>query len=157
MSKWFQQSCLLSAFVFMSIVPGYAAAPFYEGKTIRLIVGFSAGGGFDTGALDVVLDQHRNAMQGRQRLRRIAPGGGIDAPGLGQRLRVEPQDAAQGGAVLIIGSDAVEVPASQLPRGQPAVAHRGVGAGNGGFHHAERCVIAGSVRLRLQCHFHRGR
>ena len=26
----------------------HAAAPFYEGKTIRLIVGFSAGGGFDT-------------------------------------------------------------------------------------------------------------
>ena len=26
----------------------YAAAPFYEGKTIKLIVGFSAGGGFDT-------------------------------------------------------------------------------------------------------------
>jgi tripartite-type tricarboxylate transporter receptor subunit TctC len=29
-------------------VPVQAAAPFYEGKTIRLIVGFSAGGGFDT-------------------------------------------------------------------------------------------------------------
>lgn len=28
--------------------PAHAAAPFYEGKTIRLIVGFSAGGGFDT-------------------------------------------------------------------------------------------------------------
>jgi tripartite-type tricarboxylate transporter receptor subunit TctC len=26
----------------------YSAAPFYEGKTIRLIVGFSPGGGFDT-------------------------------------------------------------------------------------------------------------
>ena len=26
----------------------HAAAPFYEGKTIRVIVGFSAGGGFDT-------------------------------------------------------------------------------------------------------------
>jgi len=26
----------------------HAAAPYYEGKTIRLIVGFSAGGGFDT-------------------------------------------------------------------------------------------------------------
>lgn len=26
----------------------YAAAPFYEGKTVKLIVGFSAGGGFDT-------------------------------------------------------------------------------------------------------------
>jgi tripartite-type tricarboxylate transporter receptor subunit TctC len=26
----------------------YSAAPFYEGKTIKLIVGFSAGGGFDT-------------------------------------------------------------------------------------------------------------
>jgi tripartite-type tricarboxylate transporter receptor subunit TctC len=30
------------------IVPVHAAAPFYEGKSIRLIVGFSAGGGFDT-------------------------------------------------------------------------------------------------------------
>jgi len=28
--------------------PAGAAAPYYEGKTIRLIVGFSAGGGFDT-------------------------------------------------------------------------------------------------------------
>lgn len=28
--------------------PAHAAAPYYEGKTIRLIVGFSAGGGFDT-------------------------------------------------------------------------------------------------------------
>ena len=25
-----------------------SAAPYYEGKTIKLIVGFSAGGGFDT-------------------------------------------------------------------------------------------------------------
>ena len=30
------------------ILPADAAAPFYEGKTIRIIVGFSAGGGFDT-------------------------------------------------------------------------------------------------------------
>src|SRR5918999_6183813 len=30
------------------LIPAYAAAPYYEGKTIRLIVGFSAGGGFDT-------------------------------------------------------------------------------------------------------------
>lgn len=30
------------------VSPTYGAAPFYEGKTIRLIVGFSAGGGFDT-------------------------------------------------------------------------------------------------------------
>jgi tripartite-type tricarboxylate transporter receptor subunit TctC len=28
--------------------PAFGAAPFYEGKTIRLIVGFSPGGGFDT-------------------------------------------------------------------------------------------------------------
>ena len=28
--------------------PAHAAAPFYEGKSIKLIVGFSAGGGFDT-------------------------------------------------------------------------------------------------------------
>ena len=25
----------------------FAAAPFYEGKTIRIIVGYSAGGGYD--------------------------------------------------------------------------------------------------------------
>ena len=30
------------------VVPAQAGAPFYEGKSIRLIVGFSAGGGFDT-------------------------------------------------------------------------------------------------------------
>src|SRR6476619_1121701 len=29
-------------------LPAYAAAPYYEGKTARIIVGFSAGGGFDT-------------------------------------------------------------------------------------------------------------
>jgi tripartite-type tricarboxylate transporter receptor subunit TctC len=39
-------SALLLSFLFA--VPARAAAPYYEGKTIRLIVGFSAGGGFDT-------------------------------------------------------------------------------------------------------------
>jgi tripartite-type tricarboxylate transporter receptor subunit TctC len=34
--------------VFILNLPGHAAAPFYEGKTIRVVVGFSAGGGFDT-------------------------------------------------------------------------------------------------------------
>jgi tripartite-type tricarboxylate transporter receptor subunit TctC len=37
-------------FLAFILVPwiAFAAAPFYEGKTIRLIVGFPAGGGFDT-------------------------------------------------------------------------------------------------------------
>ena len=41
---------LVLAFALLTsmIVPARAATPFYEGKTIRLIVGFSAGGGFDT-------------------------------------------------------------------------------------------------------------
>jgi tripartite-type tricarboxylate transporter receptor subunit TctC len=41
---------LVSAFLLLvvMIIPAGAAAPFYEGKSIRLIVGFSAGGGFDT-------------------------------------------------------------------------------------------------------------
>ena len=30
------------------VSPAYAAAPYYEGKSIKIIVGFSAGGGFDT-------------------------------------------------------------------------------------------------------------
>jgi tripartite-type tricarboxylate transporter receptor subunit TctC len=30
------------------VLPAQAAAPFYEGKSIKVIVGFSAGGGFDT-------------------------------------------------------------------------------------------------------------
>ncbi|MBI2998154.1 MAG: hypothetical protein HYY46_06815, partial [Deltaproteobacteria bacterium] len=38
---------ILVGFVFVS-QPAEAAAPFYEGKTIRIIVGGSAGGGFDT-------------------------------------------------------------------------------------------------------------
>ena len=33
---------------FALALPAYAAAPYYEGKTVRIIVGFSAGGGFDT-------------------------------------------------------------------------------------------------------------
>jgi tripartite-type tricarboxylate transporter receptor subunit TctC len=31
-----------------TVLSAQAAAPFYEGKSIRLIVGFSDGGGFDT-------------------------------------------------------------------------------------------------------------
>lgn len=37
--------------IFLSLISfgtAYGAAPFYEAKTIRLVVGFSAGGGFDT-------------------------------------------------------------------------------------------------------------
>jgi tripartite-type tricarboxylate transporter receptor subunit TctC len=42
---------MLSAIVLLfatALLPVHAAAPFYEGKTIKIIVGFSAGGGFDT-------------------------------------------------------------------------------------------------------------
>jgi tripartite-type tricarboxylate transporter receptor subunit TctC len=44
------RNSLVSAFLLLvaMIIPAGAAAPFYEGKSIRLIVGFSAGGGFDT-------------------------------------------------------------------------------------------------------------
>jgi tripartite-type tricarboxylate transporter receptor subunit TctC len=47
-------SCLTTAFAVLSIALGTsaqlarAAAPFYEGKTIRIIVGTSPGGGYDT-------------------------------------------------------------------------------------------------------------
>ena len=40
--------CCPRSFIMALALPAYAAAPYYEGKTIRLIVGFSAGGGFDT-------------------------------------------------------------------------------------------------------------
>jgi tripartite-type tricarboxylate transporter receptor subunit TctC len=39
---------LVSIFCAALVAPAYGAAPHYEGKTIKLIVGFSAGGGFDT-------------------------------------------------------------------------------------------------------------
>jgi tripartite-type tricarboxylate transporter receptor subunit TctC len=42
---------LTAAFVFglvLTALPGHAAAPFYEGKTMRIIVGAAPGGGFDT-------------------------------------------------------------------------------------------------------------
>ena len=35
-------------FSMLLAIPAHAAAPYYEGKAIKLIVGFSAGGGFDT-------------------------------------------------------------------------------------------------------------
>jgi tripartite-type tricarboxylate transporter receptor subunit TctC len=48
MSKKFTGSFSLLAIFFALLLPAHGAAPFYEGKTIRVIVGFSAGGGFDT-------------------------------------------------------------------------------------------------------------
>jgi tripartite-type tricarboxylate transporter receptor subunit TctC len=33
---------------FLFVIPAVAQEPFYKGKTIRVVVGFSAGGGFDT-------------------------------------------------------------------------------------------------------------
>ncbi len=39
---------LVAVFCAALVAPVYGAAPYYEGKTIKLIVGFSAGGGFDT-------------------------------------------------------------------------------------------------------------
>jgi tripartite-type tricarboxylate transporter receptor subunit TctC len=46
-----QYVCALIVFATLTLslaLPLQAAAPYYEGKTIRVIVGFSAGGGFDT-------------------------------------------------------------------------------------------------------------
>jgi tripartite-type tricarboxylate transporter receptor subunit TctC len=42
------KSVVATAFSLLVSAPANGAAPYYEGKTIRLIVGFSAGGGFDT-------------------------------------------------------------------------------------------------------------
>ena len=48
-SMW-QLCCLFTAAVvgLFSVQPAAAAEDFYKGKTIRIVVGFSAGGGFDT-------------------------------------------------------------------------------------------------------------
>ena len=44
---------LTIGFSLMWLVIAFAQEPFYKGKTIRIIVGFSAGGGFDTYARSV--------------------------------------------------------------------------------------------------------
>jgi tripartite-type tricarboxylate transporter receptor subunit TctC len=46
--KAFARLFIASLVYLSSAAAVQAAAPFYEGKTIRLVVGFSAGGGFDT-------------------------------------------------------------------------------------------------------------
>jgi tripartite-type tricarboxylate transporter receptor subunit TctC len=48
MSPYFGRLLMTLAGILGLVVSAHAATPFYEGKTIRLIVGFSAGGGFDT-------------------------------------------------------------------------------------------------------------
>ncbi len=48
MSKHLVSFCASIALSLALDLPAHSAAPFYEGKTIRVIVGFSAGGGFDT-------------------------------------------------------------------------------------------------------------
>ncbi len=44
--------CMLTIMALIALIPqsGFSAAPFYEGKTIRVMVGVSAGGGFDNEA-----------------------------------------------------------------------------------------------------------
>ena len=50
--------CVLAIIAVMALIPqaGFSAAPFYEGKTIRVMVGVSAGGGFDNEAR--ILSRH---------------------------------------------------------------------------------------------------
>ena len=48
MSKSLIRVVLIAAAFIAPLSAAQAAAPFYEGKSIRIIVGFSAGGGFDT-------------------------------------------------------------------------------------------------------------
>ncbi|MFB3884283.1 MAG: Bug family tripartite tricarboxylate transporter substrate binding protein [Thermodesulfobacteriota bacterium] len=54
------KKCFLLGGIFVGLIlissPAFAAAPFYEGRTIRIIVGYSAGGGYDTYAR--VLSRH---------------------------------------------------------------------------------------------------
>jgi len=47
MSKFLLKGLLVAVSLAL-VSPAHAAAPYYEGKSIRIIVGFSAGGGFDT-------------------------------------------------------------------------------------------------------------
>jgi tripartite-type tricarboxylate transporter receptor subunit TctC len=47
MSKFLLRGLLVAVSLAL-VSPAYAAAPYYEGKSIRVIVGFSPGGGFDT-------------------------------------------------------------------------------------------------------------
>jgi tripartite-type tricarboxylate transporter receptor subunit TctC len=55
MKKYFLPAGVFLVF-FLITASAVAAAPFYEGKTIRIVVGYSAGGGYDTYAR--VLSRH---------------------------------------------------------------------------------------------------
>jgi tripartite-type tricarboxylate transporter receptor subunit TctC len=48
MLQWLTKAILITTLSSISSTPAYSAAPYYEGKTIKLVVGFSPGGGFDT-------------------------------------------------------------------------------------------------------------
>jgi len=48
MSRQLKYAFLVFVLSWLFAPPADSAAPYYEGKTIKLIVGFSAGGGFDT-------------------------------------------------------------------------------------------------------------
>jgi tripartite-type tricarboxylate transporter receptor subunit TctC len=43
----FRMVCITVCVGFFLSVPGFGQEPFYRGKTLRIVVGFSAGGGFD--------------------------------------------------------------------------------------------------------------
>jgi len=70
--------CLLLAFVGLILIPGvtFAAAPFYEGKVIRLIVGSAPGGGFDTYARLLVRHMGKHIPGNPRMIVENSPGAG---------------------------------------------------------------------------------
>jgi len=117
---------------------GRAQARRHEGIALRPVVGERqrTGGVDHAGHVHVVLDQHRDAMQGAAQLAGLALG--VERVGIRQRLRIELDHRIERWPGLVEFRDAVEVGLGQLMRGQLAGGHFRRGVGGGKFGHLKR-------------------
>jgi hypothetical protein len=91
----------------------------------------AGGGGHAVGGVDVVLEQHRQPVQGPAQVARAALPVELGGQGLG--LRIELEDRIEPGPMLVDGADPGQVLAGQVDRTEPPGLHGRAQSGQGGF------------------------
>ena len=108
--------------------------------------------GGKAGHIDIVLDQHGNAVQ--QALHAVAGKAGVQGACIVQCRRIQRHNGIDAGA-LVQPVDAFQIPRRQLFTAQPPFAHRRVQLGDGQLHPVVLCARSrGTEHAKCQCQEH---
>jgi hypothetical protein len=90
-----------------TIVPASAADPvadFYAGKTLRILVGFGAGGGYDLYAFDAVMRDGEFLAEAKRLALEVRPASGDDVQALFGEIYAAPPAVVARASELIKGA-----------------------------------------------------